>query len=125
MTSLVAFLVRALSGVQVRWLGADPLDCQRVYFANHTSNLDAAVLWYLVRAAGLPPEDARELLAPLVRRTVDNWAALGAEAALTGPVARGDEATVAGQRAAIEERAPDLLETFDALVAASRVLVTT
>jgi 1-acyl-sn-glycerol-3-phosphate acyltransferase len=45
MTSLVAFLVRLLSGLQARWLGTDPVDCQRVYFANHTSNLDAAVLW--------------------------------------------------------------------------------
>ena len=31
----------------------------------------------------------RALLVPLVRATVDNWAALGAERALTGPVARG------------------------------------
>ena len=45
--------------------------------------------------------------------------------ALTGPVARGDEATIARQRAAIEERAPDLLDAFDALVAASRVLAAT
>ena len=36
----------------------------------------------------------RELLVPLVRATVENWAALGPERALTGPVARGDEATV-------------------------------
>ncbi len=34
---------------------------------------------------------SRELLVPLVRATVENWAALGPEAALTGPVARGDE----------------------------------
>ena len=34
----------------------------------------------------------------------------GAEQALTGPVARGDEATIARQREAIEQRAPDLLE---------------
>jgi len=65
----------------------------------------------------------RQLLVPLARAALENWAAKGAGPALTGPVARGDEATVARQRAAIEERAPDLLETFDALVAASRVLV--
>ena len=46
----------------------------------------------LLRAAGV--EDARELLAPLVLRTAANWAERGA-AALTGPIARGDEATVA------------------------------
>jgi predicted short-subunit dehydrogenase-like oxidoreductase (DUF2520 family) len=64
----------------------------------------------------------RELLLPLVRATVENWASLGPERALTGPVARGDEQTVARQRAAVEERAPDLLPMFDALVEATRAL---
>jgi len=66
-------------------------------------------------AAGLERAKARGLLAPLVRATVDNWAAQGPERALTGPVARGDEATVQRQRQALEERAPHLLELFDAL----------
>jgi predicted short-subunit dehydrogenase-like oxidoreductase (DUF2520 family) len=73
------------------------------------------------RLAGTAGVD-RALLAPLVRATVDNWARLGAEAALTGPIARGDEATVARQRAAVEERAPDLLPLFDALADATRGL---
>jgi predicted short-subunit dehydrogenase-like oxidoreductase (DUF2520 family) len=64
----------------------------------------------------------RELLVPLVRATVDNWTALGPERALTGPVARGDEATVARQRSAVADRAPDLLPMFDALVEATRAL---
>jgi predicted short-subunit dehydrogenase-like oxidoreductase (DUF2520 family) len=65
----------------------------------------------------------RALLAPLVRAAVENWAARGAEQALTGPIARGDEETVARQRAAVEERAPDLLPLFDALTDATRSLV--
>lgn len=64
----------------------------------------------------------RDLLLPLVRATVENWARLGAGRALTGPVARGDEATVERQRAAIAERAADLLPLFDALAEATRVL---
>jgi predicted short-subunit dehydrogenase-like oxidoreductase (DUF2520 family) len=72
--------------------------------------------------AGLEPEQARALLAPLVRQTVENIAELGPEAALTGPVARGDEATVASQRAAVEEVAPELLELFDELVRRTRDL---
>jgi hypothetical protein len=64
----------------------------------------------------------RALLAPLVRAAVENWARLGPEAALTGPIARGDEETVARQRAAVEERAPDLLPLFDALADATREL---
>jgi predicted short-subunit dehydrogenase-like oxidoreductase (DUF2520 family) len=72
--------------------------------------------------AGLEPEQARALLAPLVRQTLENIAELGPEAALTGPVARGDEATVAAQRAAIEETAPQLLDLFDELVRRTREL---
>jgi predicted short-subunit dehydrogenase-like oxidoreductase (DUF2520 family) len=68
--------------------------------------------------AGLP----RELLAPLVRATVENWAALGPERALTGPIARGDEATIAAQRSAIVERTPELVSLFDELVDATRNL---
>jgi predicted short-subunit dehydrogenase-like oxidoreductase (DUF2520 family) len=64
----------------------------------------------------------RELLVPLVRATVENWATLGAERALTGPVARGDEATVEAQRAAIAERAPELVDLFDALVERTRAV---
>jgi predicted short-subunit dehydrogenase-like oxidoreductase (DUF2520 family) len=64
----------------------------------------------------------RQLLVPLVRAAVENWAALGAQGALTGPVARGDDETVARQREAISERAPDLMPLFDALVDATRAL---
>lgn len=64
----------------------------------------------------------RELLVPLVQATVENWATLGPQRALTGPVARGDEATLATQRAAVAQRAADLLPLFDALVDATRAL---
>jgi predicted short-subunit dehydrogenase-like oxidoreductase (DUF2520 family) len=66
----------------------------------------------------------RELLAPLVLATVENWARLGPRDALTGPVARGDAETVAAQRAAVAERAEDLLPLFDALVAATQAIAT-
>ncbi len=72
----------------------------------------------LAETAGLD----RELLVPLVRASVENWAVLGPERALTGPVARGDEQTVAHQREAIAVRAPDLLALFDELVSATRAL---
>jgi predicted short-subunit dehydrogenase-like oxidoreductase (DUF2520 family) len=76
----------------------------------------------LAAAAGLPPPSARALLAPLVRRSVDNWAALGPERALTGPLARGDDQTVARQRAAVAEAAPALVPLFDDLVERTRAL---
>ncbi len=67
MTSLVAFVVRLLSGLQARWLGTDPVDCQRVYFANHTSTLDAAVLWAAL------PASIRERTRPVAAK--DYWTA--------------------------------------------------
>lgn len=66
----------------------------------------------LATRAGI--ENPRALLAPLTRQTVDNWVRDGAATALTGPIARGDEATVARHRAA----APDQT-LFDALAAAT------
>jgi predicted short-subunit dehydrogenase-like oxidoreductase (DUF2520 family) len=73
----------------------------------------------LIERAGI--EDGRELLAPLVLSTAENWAELGAEA-LTGPIARGDEATVQGHLEAIGEVAPELLEAYRALAERTRAL---
>lgn len=64
----------------------------------------------------------RRILVPLVRAAVDNWAAHGGPSALTGPIARGDEATVARQRAAIGERTPELSAMFDVMCELTRAL---
>jgi predicted short-subunit dehydrogenase-like oxidoreductase (DUF2520 family) len=64
----------------------------------------------------------RSMLVPLVRAAMENWVAHGGPAALTGPIARGDEATVIRQRAALAERAPELLALFDALCDRTRAL---
>jgi predicted short-subunit dehydrogenase-like oxidoreductase (DUF2520 family) len=76
----------------------------------------------IAAGTGLDRDEARALLAPLVRQTAENVSRLGPEAALTGPVARGDEATVAAQRAAVEHVAPELLALFDELVERTRAL---
>jgi predicted short-subunit dehydrogenase-like oxidoreductase (DUF2520 family) len=73
----------------------------------------------LLGRAGI--ENARELLAPLVLRTAANWAERG-PAALTGPIVRGDRATVEGHRAALAERAPELLPLYDALAERAEAL---
>jgi predicted short-subunit dehydrogenase-like oxidoreductase (DUF2520 family) len=59
-------------------------------------------------------DDAKDLLAPLVLRTAANWAERG-PAALTGPIARGDRATVQRHRVALAESAPELVRLYDVL----------
>jgi predicted short-subunit dehydrogenase-like oxidoreductase (DUF2520 family) len=71
----------------------------------------------LLAAAGV--ENGRELLAPLVLRTAANWAERG-PAALTGPIARGDEETVARHLEAIAETAPELESLYRALAERTR-----
>ena len=126
----------ALSVAQelARLLGARPFvisDDQRAGYhaaASLASNLILSVLAAaeeMAATAGLAPEDARSLLAPLARSTVLNWAELGPRAALTGPIVRGDIATVQRQRDAVEVDAPELLPLFDALCASTRTLVAT
>jgi predicted short-subunit dehydrogenase-like oxidoreductase (DUF2520 family) len=66
--------------------------------------------------AGVPLEAYLDL----VRATIDNVAELGPAAALTGPVARGDWATVERHRAAL---GPDELAGYDAMVELARRLV--
>ena len=71
----------------------------------------------LLERAGI--EAPRELLAPLVLRTAVNWSELGGEA-LTGPIARGDEATIERHLEAIATIHPDLLDAYRALAARTR-----
>jgi predicted short-subunit dehydrogenase-like oxidoreductase (DUF2520 family) len=65
----------------------------------------------------------RDLLVPLVRAAVENWARLGARQALTGPIARGDMGTAERQQAAVASRAPELVPLWSALATATHALV--
>jgi predicted short-subunit dehydrogenase-like oxidoreductase (DUF2520 family) len=69
-------------------------------------------------AAGLDPDLAGRALLPLATRAVENALADGPAAAPTGPLARGDVATVMTHRAALRHVNPDL---DDAYVALSRL----
>ena len=43
--AVIATLARFLTGARAHWRGCEPEPRQRVYFANHTSNLDFVLLW--------------------------------------------------------------------------------
>ena len=64
---LLALTAKLLSGATLRWHQCQPDTCQRVYFANHTSHLDALVLWATL------PGDIRDLTRPVAAK--DYWAA--------------------------------------------------
>jgi 1-acyl-sn-glycerol-3-phosphate acyltransferase len=62
---VLAAIGKLLSGATMRWHECQPDTCQRVYFANHTSHLDALVLW-----SSLPGE-IRDLTRPVAAK--DYW----------------------------------------------------
>jgi len=63
--TLLALVARLISGAHVRWIDCQPDPCQRVYFANHTSHLDALVLWSAL------PTEVRALTRPVAAK--DYW----------------------------------------------------
>ncbi|MEO6351525.1 MAG: Rossmann-like and DUF2520 domain-containing protein [Burkholderiaceae bacterium] len=71
-----------------------------VFACNYlTTIIDTALRAY--SAAGIAPELASQMAQPLITETLANIFRLGPEQALTGPIARGDLATVAKQQAAV------------------------
>lgn len=92
-----------------------------VFASNYlTTVLDAALRAY--EAAGIPPEVARELARPLASETLANVLRMGPAAALSGPIARGDEATVARQQTAVAGWDAPTGILYDALAEATRDL---
>ena len=73
---------------------AKPMYHAGAVFASNYFVVVEAVAQRLLRHAGLTDAEAWQALRPLVEGTLENLARLGPVGALTGPVARGDEATV-------------------------------
>ncbi|MGI9456554.1 MAG: lysophospholipid acyltransferase family protein [Aeoliella sp.] len=63
--TLLTVLARLLSGASVRWIDSQPDTCQRIYFANHTSHLDAILVWSAL------PHHVRKLTRPVAAK--DYW----------------------------------------------------
>jgi 1-acyl-sn-glycerol-3-phosphate acyltransferase len=63
--SLIVAVAHLVSGSQCRWVGCEPSDRQRIYFANHTSHLDFVVLWAAL------PRRIRALTRPVAAQ--DYW----------------------------------------------------
>jgi predicted short-subunit dehydrogenase-like oxidoreductase (DUF2520 family) len=101
-------LVAVLEGRVVRIGAADRVPYHIA--AVLASNFVAALLGAAMSLWGdfeTPAEGALPALLPLLRATVDNLEAVGLPAALTGPIARGDEGTVAAHLAWLDAHAGD------------------
>ena len=62
---LLALIAKLMSGASARWVDCQPDTCQRVYFANHTSHIDALVIWSAL------PAHVRKLTRPVAAK--DYW----------------------------------------------------
>ena len=63
--AITVALVKFLAAPSVRWVGCEPNNQQRIFFANHTSHLDAVVLWSAL------PSNLRARTRPVAAR--DYW----------------------------------------------------
>jgi predicted short-subunit dehydrogenase-like oxidoreductase (DUF2520 family) len=119
----LALLNPALGTIGARVVGIDAraktvYHAASVFASNYlVTVLDAALRAY--QAAGISEDVARELARPLATETLANVFRLGPETALTGPIARGDTATVARQQAAVGAWDPPTGALYDALAAAT------
>jgi predicted short-subunit dehydrogenase-like oxidoreductase (DUF2520 family) len=84
-----------------------------VFVSNYLVTLHRAAT-LLFESAGAPPE----ALEPLMRRTIEN------DFELTGPISRGDWATVEAHRAAIRAARPELDDLYETLAGATLALAT-
>lgn len=119
----LALLAPALAAIGARSVAIDA-QAKTVYHAASVfaSNYLVTVVDAALRAygkAGIDEAVARELLAPLAGETLANVLRLGARPALSGPIARGDMATVARQQAALDGWDGDTGDLYRALAAAT------
>ena len=89
---------------------AKPLYHAAAVFASNYLVAITALADGLFRDAGLP--EPAELFLPLQRATLDNVAAMGPAAALTGPAIRGDAGTVAANLEALAKHAPEAVPAY-------------
>jgi len=117
----LARLTPALQAIGGRPVPIDPAaktvyHAAAVFASNYlVTVLDAALRAY--QAAGIPEPVARELARPLALESMENVFRLGAAPALSGPIARGDMATVARQQAAVTAWDAATGTLYDSLVA--------
>lgn len=120
-TRLVAALLRLLTGVVPRWTAELPAQGQFIFYANHTSNLDAPVIW-----AAMPPH-LRARTRPVAAK--DYWTRGPARSFLANRVfhvvlvTRGKDHSHAGEAPGLHDIHQSLSDMTDALDAGSNLII--
>jgi predicted short-subunit dehydrogenase-like oxidoreductase (DUF2520 family) len=109
-------MARALGGVPVEIAGANKpaYHAAGVLAAGHALAVIESATQILTRI-GFPRRRAEKTLLPLMRQMLDNFESVGARAAWTGPVARGDYAVLAKHMRALKKYPPEFAEAYAAL----------
>ena len=76
----------------------------------------------MLTAAGVSPQQGVNPLEPLIRQTLDNYFNTDAISALTGPISRGDTATVASHIQALQQQPNNWQQVYRALGNTTRAI---
>tara|TARA_B110000240_G_scaffold117714_1_gene131792 strand:+ start:1205 stop:2089 length:885 start_codon:yes stop_codon:yes gene_type:complete len=76
----------------------------------------------MLTAAGVRPQQGVNPLEPLIRQTLDNYFNTDAISALTGPISRGDTATVASHIQALQQQPNNWQQVYRALGNTTRAI---
>jgi predicted short-subunit dehydrogenase-like oxidoreductase (DUF2520 family) len=117
-------IVRSMDGVPVEIAGKHKpvYHAAGALVAGHGLGLTEAAVRVLMRIGFSRPR-AQQALLPLIRQMLDNYEEFGPEAAWTGPISRGDFATVAKHRVALRPYPREVWDAYSALAFLSAEVV--
>jgi predicted short-subunit dehydrogenase-like oxidoreductase (DUF2520 family) len=117
-------MVQQMGGVAVRLSGANKAayHSSALFAGAHVLALMETAI-RLLTAQGFTRRQAVRAMVPLTRQTLDNFESLGPRAAWTGPIARGDYATMQRHVKALADFPQEYLEAYEALSRLAAVVI--
>ncbi len=111
-------VVAALSGDLIRLAAADKVlyHAAAVVSSNFFIALEEMAIT-MMSGIGVDADTARRMLLPLIRGSFENLERVSPAEALTGPIVRGDDQTVAAHLAALREKFPGYVSAYRLLAA--------
>ena len=109
-------LVAALGGHLIRLAASDKVlyHAAAVVSSNFFIALEEMAIT-MMTGIGVDADTARRMLLPLIRGSFENLERVSPAEALTGPIVRGDDQTVAAHLTALQEKFPDYVSAYHLL----------